>query len=258
MASRNSTARLQSHFLAGRNLWPKLLLSKQPLYISVCRFSHISTMTLTATSVERFFSLFFPIRARGLCTVKNSRRVMAVVVLFFSIFDALWFKMVEYNAQENDCQISLEEQNMYRIYKYVDATFYSYLPIGLMVCSNTAIVTKVLMSRYSTSQSNLNNSALSKAANSVTLMLVGTCSLFIIFTLPYAIIYSADSNMSTYTYATILILLYSNHAFNFVVYILGNSQFRKEFVRLFLGKRLTQVTPFTESTATLNLSRRAN
>ncbi len=215
-------------------------------------------MTLTATSVERFFSLFFPIRARGLCTVKNSRRVMAVVVLFFSIFDALWFKMVEYNAQENDCQISLEEQNMYRIYKYVDATFYSYLPIGLMVCSNTAIVTKVLMSRYSTSQSNLNNSALSKAANSVTLMLVGTCSLFIIFTLPYAIIYSADSNMSTYTYATILILLYSNHAFNFVVYILGNSQFRKEFVRLFLGKRLTQVTPFTESTATLNLSRRAN
>ena len=63
-------------------------------------------------------------------------------------------------------------------------------------------------------------------------MLIWVSILFITCTLPYAIIYSIDSNLSTYVYAFQAILVYINHSVNIIVYSITNSQFNKELRKL--------------------------
>lgn len=186
-------------------------------------------------------NIYLPIKAREICTVKNSRRILVLVVLFFALLNLMCFWTLEHDPESNTCaSISPKAKYLYSIFRYIDATFYSYLPISMMIFSNTAIVVKLVLSKKHES-----NSTLSKASNSITIMLIGTCVMFITFTLPYAVYYSVNLNMSSYLYAAFVLMMYSNHTFNFVVYILSNRQFRKELLRLFVGRKRAQVAPLS-------------
>ena len=113
--------------------------------------------------------------------------------------------------------------------KYFDSFIYSYLPIVFMTLFNVAIILKLTLARF---QNKTESSSLSKAAKGITVMLIGVSILFITCTLPYAIIYSIDSNLSTYVYAVQAILVYINHSVNIIVYSITNSQFNKELRKL--------------------------
>ena len=108
-------------------------------------------------------------------------------------------------------------------------SFYSYLPIAFMTLFSVAIILKLTLARF---QNKTESSSLSKAAKGITVMIIGVSILFITCTLPYAIIYSIDSNLSTYVYAVQAILVYINHSVNIIVYSITNSQFNKELRKL--------------------------
>ena len=197
------------------------------------RFAHISTTTLTVTSAEKFIFICFPMKARDLCTVSNAKNVMIALVVIFILFDAQWFYII--NAKESSsgsasCTTTSDFAASYNnLYKYFDSFIYSYLPIAFMTLFNVAIILKLTLARF---QNKTESSSLSKAAKGITVMLIGVSILFITCTLPYAIIYSIDSNLSTYVYAVQAILVYINHSVNIIVYSITNSQFNKELRKL--------------------------
>ena len=213
------------------------------------RFSHISTSTLTITSVERFVFIFFPLKARDICTVTSATKVMVVLVVFFCLFEAQWFYIVGFSKETNECKSVTETAiKMSKVYKHFDAILYSYLPIGLMTIVNVAITGKLLFSKLGSNQNV--SSSLSKAAKGITIMLLGTSLMFIILTLPYAVMYSVHADMSTYGYTFILLLLYCNHSFNIIIYSIGNTQFKKEVFKLFCCGKFIQVHPSDTATGT--------
>lgn len=214
----------------------------------IFRFTHISTATLTLTAFDKFLNVYFPVKARDFCTVKIARRVMVVLVIFFVLFNFQWFFMIGYDEDTNTCVAQTNSSlKLTSIYKHFDAAFYSYIPISLMVIFNTAIISKLLIAKQASDSKNI--SSMSKAATGATFMLVGTSILFIILTLPYAIVYTVNSNMSSVGYGLIMAGVYCNHAVNFYLYTLTNSQIRRETLRLFGGKR-GQIYPVETSTFT--------
>ena len=173
-----------------------------------------------------------------MCSAATAKRVMVTVVVFCTIFECQWFYIIDHAETTNKCMATSTD-----IYKYFDAIFYSFLPIGSIVIANTLIIIKLVIEKRRKQNPQSAKSSLSKAANSVTTMLLGTSLLFIVLTMPYAILYNIHSDMSTYVYAIIFILVYSNHSLNVIVYTLTNSQFRKEMIKLCCCKKRVMVYP---------------
>ena len=174
---------------------------------------------------------------------------MVVIVLLFTIFEAQWFYLIDYDKVANECRTTSETTRKFAdIYKHFDALFYAYLPIGLMVVFNTAILVKFGFVKQQTQENKVSNFSLSKVAKGTTIMLVVTSFLSIILTLPYAIFYNMQLSMSTYVYAIVLLLLYCNHSFDIIVYGFTSSQFRRELLKLCpCRKKIRKIQPFNAS-----------
>ena len=207
-------------------------------------FTHCSTMTLAITAFEKFINIYFPIKAKELCTVQNAQRVMVTLFLCFSAFDAQWFFIFGYEESTNKCYVTTKAEDLFKVYNQIDAALYSYIPISSMIVFNTAIVVKLFFAKKSGNQSSL-----SKAARGATMMLVGTCIIFVVLTIPKASMYKVSSGLSTYLHVFITLLMYTNHTINILVYTLSNSQFRKE-ARNFFGCKRLGVYPLDSSTGT--------
>lgn len=223
------------------------------LVLYLFRFAHVSTSTLTVTAVEKFVYIYLPLKARNLCTVANAKRVMLVLIIVFLVFEAQWFYIINIKtlaSGDKTCTTTSSTATRYNdVYKYIDSVIYSYVPITVMGLVNIAIIGKLLHARFKHRDDKSGPSSLSKAAKGITIMLIGASLLFITCTLPYAIIYEIDSNMSTYIYAVTALLVYVNHSINIIVYSFTNNQFRKELKRL-LGCKVNTVEPSTASGVT--------
>ena len=111
-----------------------------------------------------------------------------------------------------------------------------------MFLCNTAIVIKLILTKYQSIGANKNrNVTLTKATKCITIMLVSVSVLFIVCTLPYAVLYNLDIDVFTYPYTVIILLMYTNHSVNIIVYCTTNNQFRKELCNMFCCK--DQLTP---------------
>ena len=83
-----------------------------------------------------------------MCSAETAKRVMATVVVFFAIFECQWFYIISHAEKTNKCLVtSGPKEKMANIYKYFDAIFYSYLPIGSMVITNTLIIIKLVIEK---------------------------------------------------------------------------------------------------------------
>ena len=69
--------------------------------------------------------------------------------------------------------------------------------------------------------------------------------LFVVCTLPYAVMYQVHLDISTYSYAVIILLMYTNHSTNIIVYTVTNIQFRRELTKMFSWRRNGQIYPQT-------------
>ncbi len=181
-----------------------------------------------------------------------TRRILLGLVLVFVVFEAQLFFVIDAVRDGSgaivDCGPAASAPNYFTIYNHMDSVLYSYLPLTVMFVCNIAIVAKLLRAKFSSDKSSANT--LSKGARRITAMLVSVSAFFVVCTLPFAVLFQLHISRSTYSYAAILLLMYTNHSLNIIIYTVTNSQFRREIWRLFGLAGRGSVHPETTGTHT--------
>ena len=200
------------------------------------------------TSIERFIGVYFPFKAKEICSFKITRRIIVGLVVVLLLFESqLLFIVDEVKGEDNstfvDCGPASNSKFSFEIYKHMDSVLYSYLPITVMVTCNIGIIVKLISAKRG---SKTVSNALSKGAKRITIMLVGISILFVVCTLPYAVMYQVHLDVSTNFYAVIILLMYTNHSVNIIIYAVTNIQFRRELTKMFSLSRNGQVYPQTD------------
>ena len=199
------------------------------------------------TSIERFIGIYFPFKARELSSLKITRRVIIGLVVVFLLFESQLLFIVdgvkgEDNSTVVDCGPATNYKSSFEIYKHMDSLLYSYLPITVMIVCNIGIITKLVLAKTG---KKTEGNALSKGAKRITVMLIGVSILFVVCTLPYAVLYQVHLDISTYSYAIIISLMYTNHSTNIIVYTVTNIQFRRELTKMLSWNKNGQIYPQT-------------
>ncbi len=197
------------------------------MYYYYFRCSHISTSVLVLTSCEKFINVYFPLAASRICTLKTARYVSLALIGAFTIFESQWFFIIKDNGSGSCIMINSNTRKYLKTYLKIDATLYSYLPLSFMFIFNSLIIGKLLWAKRKSRNGQVDSLALSKAATGVTVMLVSVSVMFIVFTLPYVIVYKAVNNVSSIAYAVALLLMYVNHSANIIIYSSANSIFKR-------------------------------
>ena len=229
-----------------------------------CRF--YSPTVLTLMSVEKFFALYFPLKTRSICTVKTAKWVTSISALVFLAFCCQIFVITSISALvflAFCCQIFViadvrfyynysyckwvKVPNSYiKIITYIDGLFYSFVPFTVMLTVNTAIIYKYLKTkwenRHGTTEST--NQALSKSAMKGTAMLITVSVMFLCLTFPLVLSYAITLVPDPVMYSVIVLLFYSNHSINGVLYCIVGTRFRQELVNTLCCRRRT-TTPNT-------------
>ncbi len=184
-----------------------------------------------------------------------TQRVIVALIVIFVTFESQLLVIIDVvkdaNGTITDCGPTPNKKHIFEVYKHLDSIIYSYLPLSIMFLCNTAIIGKLLHAKHSGSKSGA--SSLSKGAKRITMMLLGVSLLFVVCTMPYAVLYQVNLSYSTYSYAAIILFMYTNHSVNIIVYSVTNIQFRREFLKLlkldrYFGGNSVQPDTVTHST----------
>ena len=124
-----------------------------------------------------------------------------------------------------------------------------------MFIFNTAIIFKLYQAKKENKENRAGSVTLSKAATGVTIMLVCVSIMFIVFTMPYAIVFHSGIDTGTYKYAVILQLMYLNHSVNIVVYSLTNSRFKKEMIKVLCFWKKNSIQPETDASSSTAITK---
>ena len=196
-------------------------------------------------SVEKFFALYFPLKTRSICTVKTAKWVTSISVLIFAGYQSQTFIIadVRFYYHYSYCKWVRVPNSYIKIITYIDGILYSFGPLIIMLIVNCAIIYKFLKTkwdnRYGTTQST--SQALSKSAMKGTAMLLTVSMMFLCLTAPVALSYAMTLVPDPVIYSITVLLVYSNHSINGVLYCIVGSRFRQELVNAFFCRRRTSV-----------------
>ena len=185
---------------------------------------------LVVMSVEKCFVLYFPLKAKYLCTVDRAKRVTLATLVVILLFNSQWIftaSPVEVRGQRQiGCKVAFKFQRPL-------VTFVNFvIPEVVMVTCNCAIVIKLFKKQEG------------KVARQATFMILSVTSLFIIFTSPLQIFLFATRN--EIKILCIAMLLYMcNYSVNALLYLLSGYKYR-EGVRNILRIRKNRVGTVTD------------
>ena len=206
-----------------------------------CRF--YSPTVLTLMSVEKFFALYFPLKTRSICTVRTAKWVTSISALVFLAYCCQIFVIADVRFYYNYsyCKWVNVPNSYIKIITYIDGLFYSFVPFTVMLTVNTAIIYKYLktkwQNRHGTTEST--NQALSKSAMKGTAMLITVSVMFLCLTFPLALSYAITLVPDPVMYSLVVLLFYSNHSINGVLYCIVGTRFRQELVKALCCRRST-------------------
>ena len=189
-----------------------------------------------------------PLRSKDVCNLQVARRVIISLLLIFTLFELHLFFTINFENDSGRLACVTISSSYSHVFHVLDSVLYSYLPLTVMLACNIAIVLKLLLAKYkkTTDNNEIGNMSLYKAAKGITVMLISVSVLFVICTLPYAVIYQVQIDVSTYSYAVIILLMYTNHSVNIIVYSCTNKQFKKEMQRMLnCSCNSSRVMPFS-------------
>ena len=198
-----------------------------------------SSALLVIISTEKFFALYFPFKAKTMCTVRTAKRVSAVTALIYVAYNLQFPFLVKVGngIHGESCDYGHVPITYYRILSISLPTLYGYAPFTIMILTNTAIICKFLMAKFRSKNTNTEstNQALNKSATRGTAMLLTVSFMFIILTGPNALmnIMWADGNPPQLVFVIAGIMLNINYGINWILYCCSAAQFRKELRKLF-------------------------
>ena len=138
-----------------------------------------SSIILAVMSVEKFFTLYFPLKAKSYCTVGTAKWVTSVLAL--TIGGLNFPLLIFYKFDGKSCVMT----NHSGLIEIMDTMLYSPVPIVFMCLSNTAIIYKLMMIKYK--GMSRTNESVSKSSTRGSVMVVTVSLAFIILTSPRAV-----------------------------------------------------------------------
>ena len=222
-------------------------------------FAHYSSIILIIMSVEKFIALYFPFKAKVVCTLQTARRASLISAFILIAFDMQFFFTVEFHTAGSlkECVCSNEKYGF--VFEKIKSIVYSYGPFTFMVLSSVAIgIRFIFLKRKMGKDFESTNIAANKSTIRGTSSLLLLSITFIILPGPVSI-YPATTNEPNQIVVTVFILTqYLNHSINAVLYCIVGSRFRTEAMKTIKCCRktvnFTQINRAT-SAFTINLNR---
>ena len=201
--------------------------------------TNYSSALLAMISIEKFFALYFPFKAKTICSVPTAKRVSAVTALIYVAYDLQFpfLTKVGTNIHGKFCYYGNVSMTYYRVVSFLLPTLYCYAPFTIMILTNSAIIHKFVMAKLRSRNINTasTSQALSKSATRGTAMLLTVSFMFIILTGPNALmnIIWPDGNSPQLVFIIAGLMLNINYGINWILYCCSAAQFRKELRKLF-------------------------
>ena len=163
---------------------------------------------------------------------KNVLRIIFAIVIVFAIFNVHLFVLTcGYNRQGLIIP-EMERFDLFPLWDWVNLGLYNCVPFILMVSLNSAVIYHLVILRRS---STIQNSRLQHRSISITLLI--TTILFMIFTIPPTISYGFFADKMNISVLHLLdSLMYTYHVIAFPLYLISFGEFRQEFFKL-ISKR---------------------
>ena len=198
-------------------------------------FRHFSSALLVMMSVEKFIALYFPLKAKAICTVETAKWSSGIAFIIFVLFDAQFFFAVKANKGDGSIQFCYDIElfdGYIALYSKVDGILYSFAPFAIMSLTNIAIIYKFVKAKVASKHTGTGstNQALSKAATKGTAILIAVSITFIILTGPANIIYSITIFPHPLLNQFLYFCIVLNHSINGLLYCIVGSKFRKELI----------------------------
>ena len=216
---------------------------------------------LVIVSMERVIAVFLPHRSKLLCTRTNAVASMVITAVVLGGLDAHFFWTKQYmhmRFSTFDAAVCTPinagyEAFVRNVWPWIDFTVFSLLPFTLLICSNVAILLRVLYSDY-LRRKNLHTHGNTVKMNSMTAILITISFSFLVTTAPISIFLIATgaqwgtvasiSQLGKRTmWAVFNMLTYVNNTINFLLYCVSGSRFRRELVAMF--RRTRRIAPKT-------------
>ena len=218
--------------LTNRSVYPAGWTDCKLYYFLFHFFAHYSSVLLIIMSVEKFIVLYFPLKAKVVCTLRTARLACLISALIVIAFDVQFLFTVELQIIDSlqRCVYSNVEYGF--VFEKIKSIIYSYGPFIFMVISSIAIASRfIYLKRNMENGLESTNIAVNKSAIRGTSTLLLLSITFIILTGPVSI-YPAITNASNPIAMTVFILVqYLNHAINAVLYCIVGSRFRTELLK---------------------------
>ena len=203
-----------------------------------------SSMLLVMMSIEKCFAVYFPLKAKSICTIRTAEWATGIIGVILAGYNIIQFHMSSFFSKvlgRYECNYS-SDKKVNVILNQVDSVLYSFVPFILMFITNSAIAFKFMKAKCKSNSTESTDQALSKSATRGTAMVVTVSITFLILTAPTAVslillrwyplvykfpLYRAFMNLTQYL----------NHSINGVLYCIVGSRFRKELLKIFCRKK---------------------
>ena len=212
-------------------------------------FAHYSSILLIIMAVEKFIVLYFPFKAKVLCTLQSARRACLIGALISIAFDMQFFFTVEFLTvgSSKRCVYSNEEYGF--VFQKIKSIIYSYAPFTFMVLSSIAIgIRFILLKSKMGNDLESTHIAVNKSAIRGTSTLLLLSITFIILTGPVSIYPATTNEPNKIVYTAVILIQYLNHGINAVLYCIVGSRFRTELMKTIKCCKKTVNSPRTNRT----------
>lgn len=239
------------------NNWFKVQLKLYVLRHSTefCRFYRFifnvcytySAWLVTALAVERFIVIWFPLKAKSLCSYKKAMWTilgLAICILAFCVYNVWGWHLNE----SGQCSVVPEMSHfLNNIAPWLSAAFYAYIPVIILIICTAGIVLQIWKARskrmaMSEGNTNVQSGKMNDEVLRVTISVVTIVIAFLILSVPltafYIIVFATgeflDPTPTTeLVEAIVLALGLSNHSVNFFLYVMTSANFRLQLKLLF-------------------------
>ena len=229
---------------------------------------HFSAWLLVAVALERFISVWFPFRAKTICTHRNAAfGVCAIAVALVGI--NLYFfwtqgeRIVRIANSNRTRKYPCNHREIFdffseQIWPGLEASIFTYIPFTIMLSCNTLIIFRLAQIRLQRKRlgATSHGSQDSIQMTTMTGMLLAATFTFLILNTPVSLYLIGQStfwkeerkqnhNFQIF-WAITQQLMYLNNAINFLLYFISSPRFRHELKKLFDACRVnrTHVQPY--------------
>jgi hypothetical protein len=159
------------------NFWIYLYTKQNILILTIfsCKLAsfafyatlHFSVWLVVVMTIERFIAVALPLKANSLCTVKRAKTVTITLALLIIVinFHFLFTHSLSKSGESYGCMPITENYEFFmeKIWPWIDASIYSFIPLSILIVFNILIVYNLI--KASKSIQKLNNSTYSNNKN---------------------------------------------------------------------------------------------